>query len=143
MENNDLIPKKQNIFRRILNFIKNIFVKDIKLLGEPTKENEPKVPVESTNTDEKTNIIHKKTYTNIETEDLYERFIESGYIFKKQKFIEDISPELDKQRFFKLYENVRTGKISINQLNAIDLIRVSEMLNREVNIKLAAVNEKS
>lgn len=141
MENyNNYIPKKPNIFKRIFQLIKNIFVKDIKLLAEPTQQPEKQQPVESIIPDTSPSLIQEKLDTNIETNNLYEAFIKNGYILKKQAYIEDISPEEDKKRFFKLYENVRNGKINITQLNAIDLIRVNQMLKNEVNIKLTNAN---
>ena len=146
MDNNSLIPIKENILKKIFNFFKGLFFKKECLISE-SEENVKERLLETTKNaeidfdkksinEETTSIVGSENDDN----DLFKKFAKAGYIYEEQQFIDDINPEEDKREFFKLYENVKNKVISIKDLSGIDLIRINQIIKNEVNIKQNKLN---
>lgn len=145
MDNNSLIPIKENIFKKVFNFFKGLFFKKEYLISQPEKNDE--VPLENhENTkmdlNKKSVIVEKINIAKTESDnnDLFKQFAKIGYTYEEHHFIEDINPEEDKKEFFKLYEKVKNKVISIKDLSGIDLIRINQIIKKEVNIKQNKLN---
>lgn len=146
MENNSLIPIKENIFKKVFNFFKGLFLKKERLIIQP-EENIEEVSLETsenTEIDFNQKSIIEETADSVMSEndenDLFKQFAKAGYVYEEHEFVDDINPEEDKKEFFKLYENVKNKIISIKELNGIDLIRINQMIKNEVNIKQNKLN---
>lgn len=146
MENNSLIPIKENIFKKVFNFFKGLFFKKELLIIQP-EENIEEVALETsenTEIDFNQKSIIEETADSVMSEndenDLFKQFAKVGYVYEEHEFVDDINPEEDKKEFFKLYENVKNKIISIKDLNGIDLIKINQMIKNEVNIKQNKLN---
>ena len=58
-------------------------------------------------------------------------------------YIPDIDPEEEKKRIFELYDDIRNGRRSIEDLGAVDLIIISALLRKERDVLVRKAQDPS
>ncbi len=56
--------------------------------------------------------------------------------------VQEIQKETAKTEFFKLYQDVKSGKVDIDSLDAFDVVRVNLMLTQEIDIQTNNVHKE-
>lgn len=119
-DENELIEKKESIFKRIISRFKNIF----------TKKNDSIEEIEKQEKEESQELL-----TTYDKEEMLEKL--SHMEFSKgpgYSNSEKIDVEAEKNRVRKLYDDVRNGLVDIESLSPTDLIMVNKLLETEVEI---------
>lgn len=119
-DENELIEKKESIFKRIISRFKNIF----------TKKNDSIEEIEKQEKEESQELL-----TTYDKEEMLEKL--SHMEFSKgpgYSNSEKIDVEAEKIRVRKLYDDVRNGLVDIESLSPTDLIMVNKLLETEVEI---------
>ena len=125
MEDKSLIPIKESIFSKIKKFFNSVLKKNHKIDREEIGN------INITKNEQENSVVEDAIETsesNIEELDFISRLEKIGYKFEKQEFVQDIDPEVSKQEFFELYEKLRLGEIKIEDISAVDLIRLNMLL---------------
>lgn len=123
-----LIIKKENIFSKISKFLKNFFgiFKKKEIKQEEIETNDINIVQEK-----QTQIAGENELLTIYLEDYLENIdLDYEYTYPKSENLDE-----DKRRFFKLYEDVKNGKIDMNYLSGNDLVRINLMLKEEYSLK--------
>lgn len=105
--------KSDSIFEKIRDWIRNIFRSNSSLNVEEA-------------------ILKESINTKIEN-------INSTENLEKEQ---DKQKETAKTEFFKLYQDVKSGKINIDELDVFDVVRVNLMLTQEIDIQTNNVHKE-
>lgn len=130
-KNKSLVLKKDTIFSKIKSVFKNIFgrIFNNKDNAEETNivnkdiENHFKIEEKKVLKENNEEIIEDSN--DIESEDNF---------FKKHNYIHDLDHEEQKKKIFALYKEVKEGKKSFDDLNAMELIQVTRLFEEEVKL---------
>ncbi len=129
-KNNGLMKSNNSIFKRIINWFKNIFKKPTVSDNKETKENNIKLE-SSKQPENKPELIYD--YGSEET------ILEDEPVLNEKQ-------NSEKQRFFELYNNVKDGKIDVKDLSMEDLKKYNAMIREEVSLKfnkLEGINQEN
>lgn len=130
-DNKSLIIKKETIFKKFINFFRNIFKKE-----KHNVQNDLKNIYNYNNSYEKYKFSADE---NIFLDyDLSEIITNPEFYndFKEYNYEDNINYNLEKAYFFNLYKNIKSGIIKLDALKNTDLIKINQMLKEEVKLKI-------
>ena len=107
-----LIKAEKNIFKRFLNFFKSIFKKKEYKTEQSTKVQQL-------------------------DEDKIEQFADTQEPVKDK--ISELNGKDEKNKFFKLYSEVKYNNIEMSNLNSKDLLKVNLIIKEEIKLKLEKI----
>lgn len=126
----NLIVRKETIFNKLINFFKNLFrfKKNKKVeIFETYEEKVEKIDIEEYK-------INEEASNNESYDDVFEEIINEEELIKHE-FKQDLNYETEKERLFKLYNDVKSDKKQIESLDGIDLIRINQLLKEELKLR--------
>ena len=107
-KNKSLIKSEKNIFLKFINFVKNLFWKKTTSNKNVDKEFEIK------------NVMKNK---------------ENSYLKLEEEKSLDIINFDEKEKFFKLYSDVKSHNVKMSELSPSDLIKFNSIIKEEVKLK--------
>lgn len=134
---NNLIEINDNIFHKISKFFKKLYIRifhknNYNLLKETNDNNMDNIYINDIQ-----NTKQKNEKADIEKM-LYE-YIDEDYQLEEYNYEEDknYSEEKNKEKFFKLYSDIKKHMRTIDSLNTIELIQINAILKEEQRLKVA------